>query len=477
MVKRRRVLRENPTPEVLVEGQFAPVRKTVSARANSTFARAEQSRFVGGSMATATISVRPLSSNDLRCELRPAVSAPLLVATDASAPSDAAVRVAKEIARRTGQRARVLAVHEPMPVIAAEVQVAATPDTEAESRESLRQRVKEQLERVGIEERWPLEVATGDPAATIATVARDVGATLIVMGLGGHGVFDRFLGDEMVLKVLRLGTVPVLAVAPECRSLPSRILAAVDFSVSSVRALTLGAKLLAKGGKMTLARVIPRDDRSVNVTNALAAYSGTIGRAFDRVLGEISCDNAAGVDRKVLAGDPAKELLHLSDVLQPDLVVAGSHGYNFVSRLLLGSVSTRLVRGADCSVLVAPPVDAPSFLEELPKAFSVFGFYEWTERLEEFTRKNSGRRATLEVIDPDIGAQVQERDVEFVGASYDPRDAQVQLMFGPRGNGDAHLTRNITGVTAIQALHDRAGVDLLLRVAHGRGQTLLTLER
>jgi hypothetical protein len=33
------------------------------------------------------------------------------------------------------------------------------------------------------------------------------------------------------------------------------------------------------------------------------------------------------------------------------------------------------------------------------------------------------------------------------------------------------------GVKAIQALHDRSGRDLLLRVAHGRGQTLLTLER
>jgi nucleotide-binding universal stress UspA family protein len=298
------------------------------------------------------------------------------------------------------------------------------------------------------------------------------------MGLGSHGVFDRLLGDELVLKVLRLGTVPVFAVAPDFRGLPSRILAAVDFSVSSVRALTLGAKLLAKGGKITLAHVLPRDDRSTDVANPLAGYSGTIGRAFDRVLGEINCDNAGAVDRNVLAGDPAKELLHLSDVLQPDLVVAGSHGYNFVSRLLLGSVSTRLVRGADCSVLVAPPEDAASFLEELPKAFSVFGFYEWTERLEEFTRKNAGRRATLEVIDPDFGAQVQERGVEFVSASYDPRDACVQLMFCSTTTGpERHLTRSIAGVKAIQALHDRSGRDLLLRVAHGRGQTLLTLER
>jgi len=82
----------------------------------------------------------------------------------------------------------------------------------------------------------------------------------------------------------------------------------------------------------------------------------------------------------------------------------------------------------------------------------------------------------MEVVDPDIGAQVEERDMLFTGASFDPRDARVQLMFGGPDT-DAHLTRSICGVTAIQALRDRKGKDLLLRVAHGRGQTLVTLDR
>jgi nucleotide-binding universal stress UspA family protein len=254
------------------------------------------------------------------------------------------------------------------------------------------------------------------------------------------------------------------------------VLAAMDFSASSVRALALGAKLLQKGGKVTLAHVVSRELDPANWTNPAAAYNGTVGRALDRVVGEVGFDDAV-VDRRVLAGDPARELLHLSDVVQPELIVAGSHGLNFLSRLLIGSVSARLVRSADCSVLVAPPEDAPSFLEELPKSFSVFGFYEWTERLEEFTRKNVGRLATLEIIDPELGAQIQEKHVPFLGASYDPRDAQMHIMFGRNAKGQGHLTHSITSVTAIQSLHDRAGRDRLLRVALGRGQTLVTLER
>ena len=39
------------------------------------------------------------------------------------------------------------------------------------------------------------------------------------------------------------------------------------------------------------------------------------------------------------------------------------------------------------------------------------------------------------------------------------------------------LLASQTGVTSVQVLRDRRGRDMLLRVAHGRGQTLLTLER
>lgn len=427
-------------------------------------------------MASAIQGSRTRESSDLHYRIDPEV-APLLVATDASAPADAAVRAAQAIAAHTGQRVKVLAVHEPLPLVAAEVQIAASPDMEAESRASLREQVKDQLQRVGVDAPWSMEVATGDPAATIVTVARDIGASLVIMGLGGHGVFDRFLGDETVLKVLRLGTVPVLAVARDFSDLPTRVLAAMDFSASSVRALKLGAQLLKPRGRLTIAHVITPDRNPVKVTKQGVAYSGTVGRALDRAVAEVGFGDTAVVERKVLAGDPAKELLRLRDDVQPDLIVAGSHGHNFLTRLMLGSVSTRLVRRSSCSVLVAPPENGPDFIQELPKVTAVFGFYEWAERLEDFTRRNAGRRATLEVIDPDIGAQVQEHGVTFLGASFDPRDARVHIMFGTSEGGEKHLTRGISGVTAIQALHDRSCRDLLLRVAHGRGQTLVTLER
>ena len=400
--------------------------------------------------------------------------APLLVATDATTGSDAALRAARAIARRTDQPVRLLAVFAPAPIVGAEVQIAISSKSESDQRNALSLGLREQLDRVGVGD-WPIDIVMGDPAATIAQTAKTLGAEMVIMGLGGHELVDRIFGDEMVLKVLRLGTTPVLAVAPTFHALPCHALAAVDFSASCGRALELGGKLVASPGRISLVHVAQpdRDPASWNARDA--AYVGTVGRALDRLIAETEVAPGVRFERKVLSGDPALQLLGYTTTYSPDLIIAGSHGHNFLTRLMIGSVSTRLLRESRRSVLIVPPIEGPGFLEEMPEERGRFSFYEWAERLEEFSRRNAGRSAILEVIDPDIGAQIEEKGVPFMGASFDPRDGRVHIMCG--GNGGGHLTRSISGVTGIQLLKDANGQDAFLRVAHGRGQTLLALER
>lgn len=414
----------------------------------------------------------PLEADDIR----PVTTGPLLVATDTTTAADSALRVAQAIACRTQREVIVLAVQVPTPMTAPDMQLALPPDDEETRHESLRLQVRGQLDRVGIAEDWRIDVITGDPSATIVSVAARAGASLVIMGLGEHGLFDRVLGDETVLRVLRLGTVPVLAVAPGLNEMPRRVLAATDFTPSSVRAASLAAQVMHPDGSLTLAHALSKDVDPANWTTANAGFQGTMGRAFDLAIAHIGFTHSDSIERCVLAGDPAKALLELAETLNPDLIVAGSHGHGFLTRLRLGSVSQTLVRRARCSVLVAPPVAGPNFLDEVPAATTRFASYEWSERLEEFTRRNVSRATTLEVIDPDLGAQIEEKGFPFVGASFDPRDGRVQIMLGALELKGQHLTRCISGVTAVQVLRDRAGRDMLLRIAHGRGQTLLTLQ-
>ena len=371
----------------------------------------------------------------------------------------------------------MLAVYAPIPTVAAEIAVAGA--SEADERKSLEIAVDDQIERLGIANQWrlgntdwSLDITLGDPAATIAATARQIGAELIIMGLGGHELFDRIFGDELVVKVLRLGQTPVLAVAPSFHALPLHAMAAVDFSASSDRALALGASLVVAGGRITLAHFAEGANHPPRFRE-LSPYVGPLGQAYDRLITDTKVAPGVRFDRKVLVGDtPATALITHATETAPDLIIAGSHGHGFLTRLIIGSVSTSLVRKARRSILVAPPIDSSPLTTELPR--NRFEFFEWAERLEEFTRRNEDRRCTIEVIDPAIGAQVEQKGVVFKGASYDSHDGRLHIMCG---DGSEHLTRTITGVTGIQVLRDAGGVDAFLRVAHGRGQTLLTLER
>lgn len=59
-------------------------------------------------------------------------------------------------------------------------------------------------------------------------------------------------------------------------------------------------------------------------------------------------------------GNPAKELIGLSDETGADLIVVGTHGRKGVSRLFMGSVAEQVVRHGTCPVLVVRPSMHPA---------------------------------------------------------------------------------------------------------------------
>lgn len=59
-----------------------------------------------------------------------------------------------------------------------------------------------------------------------------------------------------------------------------------------------------------------------------------------------------GVDINVAFGDPGNEIAEYAERIEADLIMLPSHGRTGIRRLLIGSVAERVVRLAQCPVLV-----------------------------------------------------------------------------------------------------------------------------
>ena len=406
--------------------------------------------------------------------------APIVVATDGLPQSRGALKTARALAERLASTMRVIAVHQSYALVIPDGQMLLDPSVTGSMREDLVRRVREQCTMIG--ESGPhldaCDVLNGEPARVITESATEKHAQLIVVGLGRHELVDRIFGDETALKVARLSHVPVLAVPERGAAAPRHAIVGVDFSEGSVRAAHGVLRLLPDDGLLELVHVIPRERLLFDAWVSEEDYTRYVRHSLNRFVARLKVSRRVRVEDVILSGDPARELLSYASRADADLIAAGSHGHGFVTRLLIGSVTTKLLRTANCAVLVIPS-DATHADRNGAAAAATLKLdrARWREALDNFTQSNAGRRTRLEVDDPDLGAQAQEQDYPLLGITFDPVDERVEIMLGELGSGEPHLSRSVGDVDALDVLTDEEGHDVALRLHHGSGQTILTLLR
>ncbi len=403
---------------------------------------------------------------------------PVLVATDGSPAAEAALRAAVHMGE-VGTGVVVLTVMARLPLVAADYGMMIPPtESDQTRRKELEERVTRQVASLGsVSRNWVVQVRDGDPPAVIAHVARELRARLVILGLGQHQLLDRLFGSETALHTLRLTRVPMLAVPPDFDRPPRRIVVAMDFSYASVRAAKVALRLVGTASIVYLVHVAPRMEVQAEAFAAwMSLYGEGMGPAFERVKADLELPPSVVVETVSRNGKPSREVLDFARSVQADMIVTGSSGAGLVDRILVGSTATGLIHGAHCAILAVPTAGFVHHAGPWPEGASVAIPEErWAEELASFSKRNAGRRAALEVDDPEIGAQAQERDYPFSGVAFDHHDRRVEIMLG--GSTGVHLTRGISGVTAIDLVRDERGEDWILRVAHRGGQTLLSLNR
>jgi nucleotide-binding universal stress UspA family protein len=175
---------------------------------------------------------------------------------------------------------------------------------------------------------------------------------LLVVGSQGLDALDRFMLGSVSTNLIHHATCPVLVVKGEAVPL-RRILLAADGSDSSAKALRFVLTKFRPNRSTGKGRGLPIHVSLFHVL-PLIMYPGL--KEASKILLEQSAQKLikAGFTAEPLCylGNPAEEIMKAASQQQADLIVMGAKGLGAIARFLIGSVSTRVVQHANCSVLV-----------------------------------------------------------------------------------------------------------------------------
>jgi nucleotide-binding universal stress UspA family protein len=220
---------------------------------------------------------------------------------------------------------------------------------------------------VGTSRAMQFEIGEGDAASEILARAGAIPSDLIVMGTHGRSGFDRLVLGSVTEKVIHKAACPVLTVPPPMADvvpLPAvlftRILCAIDFSDTSLRALEYALSLAEdRDAHLTLMHVVevapaPQSDAACDLeSRSLGAYVAAAAQARAEQLERIVPDSVRDycvVERTLAIGKAHREILRVAGEQASDLIVLGAHGIG-VAQLLFGSTAHQIVRRARCPVL------------------------------------------------------------------------------------------------------------------------------
>ena len=284
----------------------------------------------------------------------------VLVACDGTpASGDALFTAARLAASALGGVLQVLGVCQPTPGLAADMDVVpVSAELDAVGCRAMQQDMQRALSiSPAGDPSWPVSVRLGSPPRVLAAEAVRRQALVIVMGIGRHHPLDRSFGTETTLATLRESRVPVLAVASHVITDPLHAVVGLDFSTASVQAAHLAARLVAPNGRLTLLHVQPRFEHPSADWQAWdAEYGRTLPPLFDQVRTQLDAQDGVLVETVTVRGDPAASLLSMAQQIQCDLIAVGTQRHSVLERLIVGSVATRVLRSARCSVLAVPSV-------------------------------------------------------------------------------------------------------------------------
>ena len=280
---------------------------------------------------------------------------PIVAGVDGSAESARAAAVAADLAQAAGTSCQLVHVTQDG---WSKFAIAEMPERAAEFRHALMENARERM----LHSMWGVVppdvvqrmiVRLGRTAAVLKHLAAERDAGLIVLGGKHHSAAARWFAGSTGLDLLRTTDVPVL-VTGDKRGPIRRILAAVDLSAAARPTIEAAERFATLVGAelrvMCVIEPLPVIPEAPNFD--LPHYYAMLD---DQIAHEVwPLVQSSKAEKVTRYGTAIEAILQEAADWDADLVVVGSHGKGWVDRLLVGSVTERLLNRLPTSVLVVP---------------------------------------------------------------------------------------------------------------------------
>ncbi|MBL9016265.1 MAG: universal stress protein [Myxococcales bacterium] len=272
----------------------------------------------------------------------------ILLATDLSARSDRALDRAVMLAAREGAELVVLHVVEPVAGSRFYPRTQPLPVLAGLVRQQLVHDLGDRVAKADI------RVEEGEPAEVIERVARELHATIVVVGVARVERLGRFVLGTTVERLVRLIEAPLLIVTDRPRRPYEHIAVAVDFSPAAMHAVQLVTSELP-GKRITAIHAY----RAVTYASpepklAAAQWKQVAAASFEEWIasGKLSLEDRARVVPRFEHGDPARSIREAAAHGGFDLVVIGTRGRGRISEFFMGSVAKEILAELPCDALL-----------------------------------------------------------------------------------------------------------------------------
>jgi len=208
-----------------------------------------------------------------------------------------------------------------------------------------------------------VSVREGRTADVILETAASSGASLIVLGSHGLSTMQSLLLGSVSYQVMHEATCPVLVVKREMTAI-KKILLAVDRSRGSEHTVRfLAEQRLFPPCAVVVLTVCPSLPFAELLPESVRRHGQVAASEYLREVGGRLSTRGYTVEPRIVEGDPAAVILGQADAEGIDLVVIGSRGLHALRRLLLGSVSRKVLAYTTKSVLIVPESSTQAGLE------------------------------------------------------------------------------------------------------------------